>query len=422
MAMNYKEALEYVSKAGNRGIRPGLLRIRSLLDRMGNPQNACRIIHVAGTNGKGSVCTIIAAALMEAGNTVGRYISPSVFGYREKIQKNGRWISEEDTASLVTEIAELTEKDKDKPTAFEIETAMAYAYFQRSGCDWAVVETGMGGRLDATNVIDRPALCVITDIAMDHMHFLGDTIEKIAGEKAGILMPGCPAVFFRGCPEAVRVLEETARKLDCPYVLADAENAVNIRRSLSEGQVFDYKEEKDLRTGLLGTYQISNAVTAVEALRMLGIPEDAMRRGLAGAVWPGRFDIVRKEPLLIEDGAHNPDGAQALAECIRIYLPGRKIILVMGVFADKEYKKMLTVMAGVSDTLITFRPDNARGLDARTLARAAQGKFRDIRAFKTQREAVRCALAMARGGAAVVHFGSLSTLAGLRSVTEGGLL
>ncbi len=417
--MNYTEALKYMDNAGRSGIRPGLDRIRELLARMGNPQDKCRIVHAAGTNGKGSVCTMIAAGLQAAGYTVGRYISPAVYGRREIIQKNGQWISEEDAAALITKIAQITKDDEDKPTAFETETAMAYAYFAESGCDAAVVETGMGGRLDATNVIAKPWLCVITDIAMDHMQFLGNTIEEIAGEKAGILMPGCPAVFCRGDARAAAVLEAAARERGIDYRFASPSEVTNIRRSLESGQTFDYNGYKDLNIRLLGTCQIANAVTAVDAMEMLGLSEENIRTGLREAVWPGRFDIVQRSPLLLEDGAHNPDGAAAQADSIRKYLPDRKIVLIMGVFADKDYDTMLRIMAEVSDTVYTFRPPGRRGLDAGMLARAAGKYFTESIACATQREAVQAALTQAGSGGAAVHFGSLSTLAGLRQIAGG---
>lgn len=433
--MNYKEAMDYIGSTGDRGIMPGLTRIGCLLEETGHPEMACNVIHVAGTNGKGSVCTYIASVLCAAGYRVGRYVSPTLYDYRERVQINGQWMTEEETAVWMTMVKKADDRMQARgiegASAFELETVLAFLYFKDQQCDFVVLETGMGGRMDATNVVTYPVLSVITSIGMDHMHFLGDTIEAIAGEKGGIIKKGRPAVVCADNRRVEKVLYAICRQQQAPYYPVYTDDVIVTRRSMEEGQYFDYKDYQGLRTGMLGSYQPGNAAIAIEAVKVLAglgpedfpagirwLPADRLKRqiiiqGIEAADWPGRFEVMAKNPLVIVDGAHNPDGARALRDSVRLYLSGRHLILVMGVFADKDYGQMLEILSEVSDTLIAFKPEQARGLDAEKLSESAASCFRYTEAAASQEQAVRKAFALCSCDDVILAFGSLSTVAGL---------
>ena len=421
--MSYEETLVWIHQMEQFGIHLGLTRMENLLERMGRPDRQLKIIHVAGTNGKGSVCTFIASVLQEAGYSVGRYISPTLFEYRERIQMNGQMIEEDMLAkgmSIVRSCCESMAADgQEVPTIFEIETAVGFWYFLEKACDYVVLETGMGGRLDSTNVIEHPILNVITSISMDHMAQLGDTLTAIAGEKAGILKKGTPAVFYPQKSEAMEVLVQTAKERRVPSKTADWNQLKIKERTLCEtadtleaAQIFDYKHYKDLCIHLAGTYQVENACLAVEAMEMLGaegVTEAHLRLGLEKAKWPGRFQCLSKNPCIYVDGAHNPDGAMRLRESIETYFSDKNIISVMGVFKDKDYTDICKIMSEVSDTLIGFTPDHPRGLESALLCETAGAYFKEV----LDGEKAEKALAMAKekaSDAVIIIFGSLSTI------------
>lgn len=431
--MTYEETMEWIRQMGKSGIVLGLKRMKELLDRLGRPERALKIIHVAGTNGKGSVCTFIAAILEAAGYKVGRYISPTLSDYRERIQINGVYIEPEalsEGMSIIREICESMAADGlEIPTVFEAETALGLWYFKKNACDFVVLETGMGGRLDSTNVVEHPMLSVITSISMDHMAQLGNTLSEIAFEKAGILKPGTPAVLSPQKPEAMNVLLEQCRKKNIfPAVAAWDELNVKERRlfeevnvssdqaektsSMAACQTFDYKQYKNLTIHLGGTCQVQNACLAIEAIEALEmqIPDEVIVEGLDNAKWPGRFQCLSKEPLIFIDGAHNPEGAASLRETIEAYFPGRRKILVMGVFADKDYVSILKEMNSVSSVLISFTPENARGLDSAELKIAAHDYFPQAIDAKTAESALKIAKKQARPKDVIIIFGSLSTI------------
>lgn len=432
--MTYEETMAWIQQVGKSGIVLGLERMEELLNRLGRPERALRIIHVAGTNGKGSVCTFIAAILEAAGYKVGRYISPTLYDYRERIQINGVHIEPEALAEGMSKIREACESmaadGLEAPTVFEAETALGFWYFKKKLCDYVVLETGMGGRLDSTNTVEHPVLSVITPVSMDHMVQLGNTLSAIAFEKAGILKAGTPAVFSPQKPEVMRVLLEQCRKKNIsPTVAAWDELNVKERRlfdnddglsaqagktvSMEACQTFDYKEYKNLMIHLGGTYQVQNACLAIEAVEALETQmsmREAIVQGLENARWPGRFQCLSKEPLIFIDGAHNPEGAVSLRESIEAYFPERRKILVMGVFADKDYISILKEMNSVSSVLITFTPENARGLDSAELKIAAQDYFSQAIDAKTAENALELAKKRARPEDVIIIFGSLSTI------------
>ena len=272
--MNYEEAISYIEKVSCSGIMPGLVRIQALLEKTGHPEMDCNVIHVAGTNGKGSVCTYIASILMQAGYKVGRYVSPTLFDYRERIQVNGEWISRKDTAYWMSRVREVDERMQSEgiegASAFELETVMAFLYFKAMACDFVVLETGMGGRLDATNVVPKPVLSVVTSIGMDHMHFLGNTIEAIAVEKGGIIKEKRPVVIGAGRQKAVDTLIRISLERQSEYAVVGAEDVHMTYADLFGGQQFDFGSYKELQTRMVGRCQPWNAAIAVKAVEMLG--------------------------------------------------------------------------------------------------------------------------------------------------------
>lgn len=331
---------------------------------------------------------------------------------------NGVYIEPEALAegmSVIREVCEgMAAEGMEVPTVFEVETALGFWYFKKNGCDFVVLETGMGGRLDSTNAVAHPILSVITSISMDHMAQLGNTLAAIAFEKAGILKPGAPAVIAPQKPAAMEVLLEQCREKGVSPEIVDRNRlTVKERRLFEACQIFDYKQYKNLTIHLSGTYQVENACVAIEAVEALKL-ENPMRtaiiQGLARAEWPGRFQCLSEEPLIFIDGAHNEDGAAALRESVEAYFPERRKILIMGVFADKDYRAILKEMQSVSKTLISFTPENARGLDSAELKNAAQPYFEQVIDAKTAGNALDIAKRRAKSGDVIIIFGSLSTI------------
>ncbi len=428
--MNYAEALAYIEQLNSRGIALGLERIKTLLNLLGNPQEDVRCIHVAGTNGKGSVCALIDSALQQAGLRVGRYISPTLYEYLERFQINGAYMAEQDFADILTTVrqacVQMAQQNLEQPTVFEVETAVAFLYFQQQQCDYVLLEVGMGGRLDSTNVIACPALSVITSIGMDHTGMLGNTLGEIAAEKAGIIKQGCPVVLAPQQAEAMNVLLDVCKVCGVVPVVADDTQICNRRWGVTE-QTFSYKLWHDISIGLLGAYQQVNAAVALEALQVIrqwepALTDNIILEGLAQAKWSGRFEIIGTEPLFIVDGAHNPAGAQALADTVQQLMKQMtetqreqtNLWLLMGVFRDKEYETIGRIMSscgnGANNRLIVFRPQTERGLEAESLAEAMQLYYKQVVTVQTAEEAVYYALQYAARQDIVISFGSLSTI------------
>ena len=418
-SMNYEEARAYLDDAARYGSVLGLETMKKLLTRLGNPQDALRFIHIGGTNGKGSVLSYISAVLKEAGYRVGRYISPTLFSYRERIQINEIYIKKEALARLTTQIRscidEMVRDGEPHPTAFEIETALCFLYFKEENCDLVVLEVGMGGLEDATNVIQTTVLEVLASISMDHMGFLGNSLAEIAACKAGIIKPGTAVASMRQKPEAMEVIEQTCRIQNAALSIADPADAEDIVYGCEE-QSFSYGGYRDLKIHLAGSYQIANAVLAVEAIKRLGelgyaIPEQALRDGLQKAVWRGRFTILQRDPYFIIDGAHNRDGAKVLADSIRRYFDGRRLHYIMGVFKDKEYETIIDQMSAFdADVIAVETPDNPRALPAELLADAWKKRKADVIYEKNIENAVKESLKRAKKDDVILAFGSLSFL------------
>ena len=370
--MNIEEALNYIHSVSWMGTIPGLERELELLSRIGNPQDALKYVHVAGTNGKGSTAAMLASVLRAAGYRTGLYTSPYILRFNERIQVNGEPISDDDLCRLTEFIRPHAEAMADHPTEFEVVTAIGFEHFRRQKCDIVVLEVGMGGEWDATNVIKANEAAVITNIGLDHTQVLGDTLEKIARTKSGVVKRGCPCVMYRQEASVEAVFEATCRNLDAPFCPADFDSLVPRYAGL-DGQVFDWGDLRDLRLPLLGEHQLKNACTALTALQVLRvagwhIDEDAVRRGLASVSWPGRFEVMGKDPLFIVDGGHNPQCLQALEDALRAYLPGRKLIFLNGCMADKDYGDMFRRLLPFAREFVTVTPRNPRALAAQALA------------------------------------------------------
>lgn len=428
--MLYEEARVYLDDASKYGSVLGLDSIKSLLGELGNPQNDLEFIHIAGTNGKGSILACLSSILSEAGYRVGRYSSPTVMGYLERFQIDGTWMAEDELAFFTGQVKAAIDRMRGKglpsPTVFEIETAIAFLYFKKENCDYVVLEAGMGGELDATNIIPSAKVCVFASISMDHVGVLGDSIEEIAANKAGIIKPGAWVVTARQTEPVWKVISGRAGNLGCPVLRARPDQAVILEESLN-GQRFSYGEYEEFTLHLAGRFQIENAVTvleAVKALRALGteISEDAVRRGLEMAKWPGRFQQICAEPLIVIDGAHNEDAVRRLRENVQIYLQGKRILAVMGVFRDKDYRRMLEIIGPhLAHVYAVELPNRERTLDKETLVRELHRQNVSAEPAESVEEAVYQAVGEAAKDDAVLIFGSLSYLGeAVRAVRNAG--
>ena len=370
--MRYDEALEYIHSISWTFCKPGLERIGLLCQKLGDPQSKLRFVHVAGTNGKGSFCSMLNSVLIESGLKVGLYTSPYIRFFNERMCINGEPISNEELADLTEYIRPIADSMEDKPTEFELITAIAFEFFKRHRCDIVILEAGMGGRLDSTNIIRDPYLSVITGIALDHTAFLGDTVEKIAAEKAGIIKDNAPVLFGGDDNSAAAVIEATAIKRRSEFYRVDYSDLTNVRSSL-EGTCFDFGENKAIEISLLGMYQPRNAsivINAVEILRKSGvnISDNALRNGLKKAVWHGRFEIISRDPLMIFDGAHNPQGISSAVESIKAYFGDKKVYLLTGVLRDKDYTSIAKDLSRIASKAFTLTPDSPRALSSKEYA------------------------------------------------------
>ena len=407
--MTAREAIEYIERQTWSSTRLGLERTRELLGKLGDPQKKLSFVHVAGTNGKGSTCAMLASVLQAAGYRTGLYTSPYICRFNERMQVNGESISDEVLAELTELVMPAAEQMSDHPSQFELVTAIAMRYFLDAGCDIVVLEVGLGGALDSTNVIDRPEAAVITNIGLEHTEYLGNTLAQIAAAKAGIIKPGCTAVCYRGAPEVEAVFEDVCRERGAELVKADFEALQPLSADLT-GQYFRRGSEK-LFLPLLGAHQLRNAAVAldtVDVLRRHGwrVPEAALRQGLAHTVWPARFELLRREPVFIVDGAHNPQCVQALVQAIEAYLPGERVTFLTGVLADKDYMTMLRCMAPYALHFVCVTPDSPRALPAQELVSALRAMGLSAEAAEDTDTGIAAAL-HAAGDGPVVACGSL---------------
>ena len=400
--MNYTEALEYIHSINWTFCKPGLERISALCEALGNPQKKTKFIHIAGTNGKGSVSAMLSAILSDAGYKVGLYTSPYIKAFNERMAINGEPISNSELVELTEYIRPIADQMSDKPTEFELITALAFEYFARNQCDLVVLECGLGGRLDSTNIVDTTVLSLITGVALDHTSILGNTVAQIAEEKAGIIKNGVPVLFGNNSHEddALDVIRRVSAQKNAPLTVTNESLLSNVRHAIS-GTHFDFGAEKDYSLTLLGVYQPYNAatvLTAVQTLRDHGysIPEAAVRSGLRRVYWPARFERLSDDPIVIYDGGHNPQGIAAAKQSIHAYFGEETVLLLTGLMGDKDYSLMVGELAPIAEQVYTVTPDNPRSLAADKLAEVYRACGADATAFSTVEEAVAAAINDAR--------------------------
>ena len=420
--MNATEAIEYIHSVCWKGSIPGLGRTQELLSKMGNPEKKLKFVHIAGTNGKGSTAAMTASILQQAGYRVGLYTSPYIYRFHERMQINGEQISDEDLCAVTEYVKPFADSMAESPTEFELVCCIAFEYFLRQNCDIVVLEVGMGGAFDATNVIECPEVAVITNIGLDHTDVLGNTLEEIAETKAGIFKEGGNAVIYRGTPGVEKVFETVCAQRNVTLRKADFDGLNLISHGL-EGQVFDCGERKGLFSPLLGIHQLKNAAVVLSIIDTLiakgwNITEAQIRQGLQQANWPGRFDIVGRDPLFIIDGGHNPQCIEALVVNIRDYLAGKRVIALTGVLADKDYADMYKPVMPYVQEFVCVTPPNPRKLEAAELAKHLLSVGAKAAACASIDEGVRKARELAGKDGVVLCFGSLYTIGSIKEAMD----
>ena len=370
--MTYEEAIAYIHGMYWRGSKLGLVRVTELCHLLGDPQKTLKFIHVAGTNGKGSTCAMLSRILCAEGYKTGLFVSPYVDRFNERIQLNNTPIPDDDLAALVTEIAPVVDSMENPATEFEVITAAAFLYYARQKCDYVVLEVGLGGELDSTNVIDTPLLSIITAIDYDHMHILGDTIEEIASAKAGIIKDNGTVLFYGQHENALPVIEAACKKHGAELHVVDRSTLKEGMYDL-HGQTFDYRGYHDLRLGLLGKYQMKNAATVIDAVELLrkkgvAISDEALRKGLSETVWPARFELLREDPPFFVDGGHNPHGVRGTVETYQRLFPDRKAKIIMGMMRDKDVSQSIELLLPIAKEFYTVTPNNDRAMPSEELA------------------------------------------------------
>ena len=420
--MNATEAIEYIHSVCWKGSIPGLGRTQTLLAKMGNPEKDLKFVHIAGTNGKGSTAAMTASILRKAGYRTGLYTSPFIYRFHERMQVDGVEISDEELAAVTEYVRPLAQSMEESPTEFELVCCIAFEYFKRRKCDIVVLEVGMGGAFDATNVIETPEVAVITNIGLDHTEVLGDTVEKIAETKAGIFKAGGHAVVYRSTPSVEEVFERICAERNVRLKKADFEG-LRLQSHGLEGQVFDCGNRKGLFLPLLGDHQLHNAAVVLSVADTLiekgwKISEENIRDGLRHTRWPGRFDIMRHDPLFIIDGGHNPQCIEALVKNIRDYLVGKKLIVLTGVLADKDYADMYKPVMAYAEEFVCITPPSPRKLEAEALAEHLRQAGARAAACASIPDCVRTAIEKAGKDGVVLSFGSLYSIGDIRQALE----
>lgn len=413
--MNRDEVMSFIDASKKFGSKLELLRIKKLCELLGNPQKDLKCIHIAGTNGKGSTSVFINNILLNAGFSVGLYTSPYIYEFNERIQLNNTPIADSELVDVMNKVSEqvkvMLNEGYEHPTEFELITAAAFLYFKQKECDYVVLEVGLGGTYDATNIIDSPILSVITSISKDHIDYLGDTISEIAKNKCGIIKDSCPVVTYMNQEEcALEVIKATAKEKMCDLTISDG-STLKINKCSLSGNEFIYKSEK-YETDLIGKYQIYNAITAInaaEVLKKTGVPlsEENIKRGLKSARWHARFEILSKEPTIIADGSHNADGVAAFVETVKEAID-KKIICVFGMLKDKDYDYCLKMLSEVTDTVIvTEVEENPRRESVEKLAQTAKKHIKNVYSEKHNSDAMKLALSLAKEDDIIIALGSL---------------
>ena len=399
LRMTAEEAIARLRERAWSSCAPGLERTRALLAQLGNPEQSLKYIHITGTNGKGSTAAILASVLRAAGYRTGLFTSPHLYRFHERMQVDGETITDGQLTALSERVLSAADALAVHPTEFELITALGMLYFQSMRCDIVVLEVGMGGKLDSTNVIPAPEVAVITNIGLEHTAILGDTLEKISTEKSGIIKAGCRA---EGVPLTVT-----------------APDTLELISSTLDGQVFRYRGRGPYRIALLGGYQLDNAMTAldaVEALREAGwqLPDEALTQGLASVSWPGRLEPARRSPAFLIDGAHNPQCAEALMTSLKGLFGEKKLIFLVGVLADKDWQRMLSSALPLAKAFVTVTPPGSRSLPAGELAAYLDAHGAAAYAAASVEDAVNRALALAKPDDAICSWGSLYSVGEIR--------
>lgn len=420
--MTASEAISYIHSVCWKGSIPGLTRTQTLLRLMGNPEKKLKFVHIAGTNGKGSTAAMTASILRKAGYRTGLFTSPYIYCFHERMQVDGENISDEDLVAVTEFVKPLADSMAESPTEFELVSCIAFQYFLRKKCDIVVLEVGMGGAMDSTNVIETPEVAVITNIGLDHTEFLGDTVEKIAETKAGIIKDGGRAVIYRGAASVEDVFQRICTERHVSLRKADFTGLCSVSHSL-EGQVFDCGARKNLQLPLLGDHQLHNAAVVLSVADALieggwQLTEDNIRDGLRDVRWPGRFDILGHDPLFIIDGGHNPQCIEALVKNVQDYLPGRKLTILTGVLADKDYADMYQPVLPYAKEFICVTPPNPRRLEAQQLAAYLQTTGIPATPCSDIAAGVQAAKAAAGKDGVVLCFGSLYMIGDIKNALE----
>ncbi len=422
-AMKKEEAIEYIHSVSWTFCKPGLERIDELTKRLGYPQNSLKFIHVAGTNGKGSFCAMLSSVLREQGYRVGLFTSPYIKFFNERMQINGEPISDTELSVITEKIKPIADAMEDKPTEFELVTAIALEYFNAHGCDYVVFECGLGGRLDSTNIISTPVVTVITGVDLDHTSILGDTREKIAYEKAGIIKEGTPCLWCGEKDTTEEIVLKVAKEKNAPFYEVDR-SRLKVKNATLDGTFFDFVPFSDIKINLLGNYQTINAanvISCVEILRKQGvkISDEAVRRGMEKARWQARFEVLCKSPVVIFDGGHNPQGVDSCVASFKMYFGDKKAIIVTGVMADKDYRYISGRIGEIAKEVFCITPNNPRALSADDYSREFERQGIRAHSCDTATAAVASAFSVAKAtDTPLVCLGSLYAYSEISSAFE----
>lgn len=428
--MNYEQAITYIDNITGISAKVGLVRIKRILGKLGNPQNDLKIIHVAGTNGKGSVCAMLTNILMQMGNVVGLYTSPHLKCYNERYQINFTMISNEKFANYMELIKqncdEMVKDGEGQPTVFEVLTCLAFLYFAEKKVDYVVLEVGLGGRFDATNVIENPILSVITFIGKDHIEYLGDDLKQIAAEKGGIIKHNCPVVLSSQNESVYCVIKQICEEKRAELYYTQ-QNYIKVLSQKLDKTIFSIKNEfleyESIELPLLGSYQIQNCATVLLACKMLidkgvSLNEKGIIEGIKTTYWAGRMELCGKNPLLFVDGAHNYDGICALKETIQNYFKDKKITFIVGVLKDKEYEKMMDSILPFVHKIIITEPDSKRKLNADSLKNLIVCYDKPVYEYKEIKEALKYAKEITDEKDVICCAGSLYMVGKIKELLE----
>lgn len=423
--MDYETAMIKLRGEVCSGIKLGLQNIKTLMEKLGNPQDKLKIIHIAGTNGKGSCTSFVNSALVSQGYKVGMFTSPSIYNFEERIRINNKNIPEDKLIDLMNEVREVAETMEVFPADFELVTAIAFLYFYREKCDFAIMEVGLGGRLDATNVVQNPLITLITSISLDHQQFLGNTIPEIALEKAGIIKENVPLVLYSQSKEAMDSIIGVANSKNSKVILNDLEK-IELLENTKNGQIINYKDFKNLKINLLGSHQINNATISLELLEQLRkmgfeISNESIYNGFSSVTWPCRFELVSKNPDFILDGAHNIDGIEKFISSMNFYYKDNKKIGIFGVLADKDYNEMLAKIVPCFDVFLTVRPDSDRAMESKELKeRIEKLTKKKVYSFENYQDAIDKAFEISKEDDVISAFGSLYFVGEVRNLLGVG--